>query len=303
MYVPAEMFLIPALVAIVMAALASYALRRARRPLAPGQPPLCGACGYSTQGLTTLTCPECGSDLRVVGIGAGVTRRMPRLIHFAACAIFLSFLMYPLQTTLTNLVMPMLLSPLEYSNDIRVTSRGDPSRSFAIRATGRGGATPVTIEMQLRGGGGGGGTQRFTLLYDPARAVDFGPRTVLDWMIASRSAAGPPLSDAIDPAVPMEAARVAGLARKGARYTRGREHADWAYGGSGGSRSSSGAGGVFASYTEDFAARPSRVTTIMVQVLRVLWGILWLALLIVLFRAIVLPRVSTAAFTPPPGRD
>lgn len=30
--------------------------------------PVCGQCGYSTHGLTTLICPECGSDLRVVGI-------------------------------------------------------------------------------------------------------------------------------------------------------------------------------------------------------------------------------------------
>lgn len=30
--------------------------------------PICGKCRYSTKGLTTLICPECGSDLRVVGI-------------------------------------------------------------------------------------------------------------------------------------------------------------------------------------------------------------------------------------------
>lgn len=28
----------------------------------------CGKCGYSARGLTTFTCPECGSDLREVGI-------------------------------------------------------------------------------------------------------------------------------------------------------------------------------------------------------------------------------------------
>jgi hypothetical protein len=30
--------------------------------------PSCGRCGYSVAGLTMMTCPECGSDLRVVGI-------------------------------------------------------------------------------------------------------------------------------------------------------------------------------------------------------------------------------------------
>ena len=29
---------------------------------------VCGQCGYSVTGLTTFTCPECGSDLREVGI-------------------------------------------------------------------------------------------------------------------------------------------------------------------------------------------------------------------------------------------
>ena len=33
--------------------------------------PRCGSCGYDTTGLTTLTCPECGADLRVAGITRG----------------------------------------------------------------------------------------------------------------------------------------------------------------------------------------------------------------------------------------
>ncbi len=31
----------------------------------------CGKCGYATHGLTSLDCPECGSDLREVGIVRG----------------------------------------------------------------------------------------------------------------------------------------------------------------------------------------------------------------------------------------
>lgn len=30
--------------------------------------PSCGQCGYAVRGLTTFTCPECGADLREVGI-------------------------------------------------------------------------------------------------------------------------------------------------------------------------------------------------------------------------------------------
>jgi hypothetical protein len=38
---------------------------------APMLPPACGSCGYDTTGLTSLTCPECGADLRVTGITRG----------------------------------------------------------------------------------------------------------------------------------------------------------------------------------------------------------------------------------------
>jgi hypothetical protein len=298
-YFPAEMFVMPALVALVAAALAGRALRRGGRPLAPGRAPCCGACGYDTRGLTKLTCPECGNDLRIVGIGVGVTRRMPRLVHFAACAIFLSFLMFAWQSTLTNLVAPLVPAALRYSNDIRVTSRADPNRAFTIASAGpgRGSQPPVTIDMHLRvGGGGGWGTQPATLVYDPARDADFGPKTVLAWMTAAGLT--------VDPAATKEAARVAGLARKVARYTRGRAHADWAYGGSGGSRSNSGGtAGIFASFTENYATRPSSLSLAASQGLRVLWAMLWIALLIVLFRAIVAPRVPSATFTPPPARE
>jgi rRNA maturation endonuclease Nob1 len=33
----------------------------------------CGKCGYIVKGLPTLTCPECGSDLRAVGISVGAS--------------------------------------------------------------------------------------------------------------------------------------------------------------------------------------------------------------------------------------
>ena len=31
----------------------------------------CGKCGYSVKGLESMTCPECGADLREVGIKRG----------------------------------------------------------------------------------------------------------------------------------------------------------------------------------------------------------------------------------------
>lgn len=40
-----------------------YATRRTPRPY-----PVCGHCEYPVQGTPTFICPECGSDLREVGI-------------------------------------------------------------------------------------------------------------------------------------------------------------------------------------------------------------------------------------------
>jgi len=38
--------------------------------------PRCGHCGYDVRGLPSPVCPECGSDLRIVGVGR---RRPPPL--------------------------------------------------------------------------------------------------------------------------------------------------------------------------------------------------------------------------------
>ena len=35
----------------------------------------CGRCGYGVTGLTSMQCPECGADLRVVGIDKGNAQR------------------------------------------------------------------------------------------------------------------------------------------------------------------------------------------------------------------------------------
>lgn len=36
--------------------------------------PSCGNCGYPAKGISTLNCPECGADLREVGIVTGMRR-------------------------------------------------------------------------------------------------------------------------------------------------------------------------------------------------------------------------------------
>jgi len=63
-------FALPLLVVLLIAG-GAIAWRRRRARRAPGDLPTCGHCGYAVTGLTTFTCPECGSDLREVGIVRG----------------------------------------------------------------------------------------------------------------------------------------------------------------------------------------------------------------------------------------
>lgn len=48
--------------------LAIVAATRSGRPIIRSGETVCGQCGYNVRGLSTFTCPECGSDLREVGI-------------------------------------------------------------------------------------------------------------------------------------------------------------------------------------------------------------------------------------------
>jgi hypothetical protein len=52
----------------------------------------CGACGYPVRGLSQLNCPECGADLRMVGInrqGDPRTKAVGRTLVFASIGILL----------------------------------------------------------------------------------------------------------------------------------------------------------------------------------------------------------------------
>ena len=67
-----------------VAAVAVVRLRRAGSSSA-GEPGLsrCGSCGYPAEGVGSFECPECGSDLRRVGIlppGVRVRSRLPGLV-------------------------------------------------------------------------------------------------------------------------------------------------------------------------------------------------------------------------------
>jgi hypothetical protein len=238
--------------------------------------PVCGACSYSTLGLASLTCPECGGDLRAVGIITPRTPR-PRLGFGAACVAFtaaLAAIAAPLSGVLVSLLPPRV----QFARTC--TLSGPPSRAYAAvtvraAASGWGGlrSTPA-VEMALVPGplvatrpatmstpsplhlaGGNSGDRPV-----PAR-----PDAVLDWL---RSAG----IDTGDPRVAAEAWRVAAAAREVGRPPWVRA---WQRGGWGRSGSGMDPMGVFASvtFTESGSVNPPAWAT---AVILGTWGPLWL---------------------------
>ena len=67
---------------------------RWRKKPTPTPESSCGRCGYSVTGLAAMTCPECGSDLREVGIKTNASTKcpVPTLWRRLGAAAFLFFL-------------------------------------------------------------------------------------------------------------------------------------------------------------------------------------------------------------------
>jgi hypothetical protein len=198
--------------------------------------PVCAACGYSAVGLTTMTCPECGSDLRAVGILAPGMDQRPHqwLARIMVFTVLLGFLAIVVTPTLFA-VMPLRRS---YSKQLLLTS--PISRAYRevvldTRAATWGTApqTPLPVQIEIISNVPttasaapatfmpprmlvlANGTYEYTTPGKPTvvRPKGFGAQAVLDWL----SAAG---VDTTHPSVPKEAARIAGEARLLARSAR-----------------------------------------------------------------------------------
>src|SRR5437868_12809630 len=78
-----ELLILGAVFVVALAG-AAYARRRRREV---STEPVCAGCGYAVRGLPTFICPECGSDLREVGIlTPGMRYRTWRAVQSAARA-------------------------------------------------------------------------------------------------------------------------------------------------------------------------------------------------------------------------
>jgi len=123
--------LVGLLLAVVI--LGVYVLRR-RRPA--GAEPVCGRCGYNVRGLPTFTCPECGSDLREVGIR---TAGQPRALGpWARVALWTLILPVPATIVSFGLLITVIPTVHDRSDTLDLDTAGSPSGlSLQLQAQGR----------------------------------------------------------------------------------------------------------------------------------------------------------------------
>ena len=162
--------------------------------------PSCGRCGYSVRGLASFNCPECGSDLREVGI---VTPAMGRgagpLVWAALWTLFLPWPAMALSVLLTSTVLPRgVVTDMRRTIFVQAPYL---NRTIQARMTGRGvrfgqqaAAQPVPVtELTLDAGtGGGAGPMQVDLSTNAWRYRNakrqtvsngpFGPAAVLQWL-------------------------------------------------------------------------------------------------------------------------
>jgi hypothetical protein len=189
--------------------------------------PACGRCGYNTTGLASLRCPECGSDLRAVGIVTPATP--PRRVYFATAAPLFSALWFfsaLLASSVVERVVPAprrctVLTGLDqphsgayagvdvYANGM---AWGDerPAMSVGLSLRSRPGA-------QLRGIGAlkvdpeaGSYSYLDTTPKNVSAASGFSGEVVKQWLAAAGV-------DTSDPRVRAEANRIAAAARRAGR--------------------------------------------------------------------------------------
>lgn len=162
------LFLIPmALVLGCLVGLTYLWVRVLRNP--GGGEPSCGSCGYAVQGLSALTCPECGSDFRRVGIdtprqrgsvGPGVFSTLWTLMlpMPALAAIGLTMVFGPKQQSTSETVTLTPEAPSGYA-DIRITSG-----SYAAPPWGSQSSLPeLNLAMQVSGTSAGWATMSVDL--------------------------------------------------------------------------------------------------------------------------------------------
>jgi len=186
------------LAGLVLLAITWWKRGRGRGPVAE---PSCGKCGYAVRGLTSLNCPECGSDLREVGIvtphtarGAGPvvwavvwTVSLPWPAMGISALLAATALPRRVETNMRRVIFvqaPYLNAIIEANMTGRATRYGQsgpprpvPVTELTLRLQTGQGAGPLTVDLAS-------GASRYT---DAAgrtatRPGPFDPAAVLAWL-------------------------------------------------------------------------------------------------------------------------
>ena len=135
------LFLLLLLLAGSLVFVALWRQHRARK----SNEPICGECGYPVKGLPSFTCPECGFDLRDVGI---VTPQMPvPLSPFAKTIILTLFLPIPAYVA-THTVKEIVPRVSTQRKRVNLTDpRSGAYSSLKITVHSRGRQTPYRVQQ------------------------------------------------------------------------------------------------------------------------------------------------------------
>ena len=111
----------------------------------------CGCCGYSTTGLESFICPECGSDLRIAGIVPSADRWS--LARRLLPGIYFTLVMALVTAMLVSFVDQVLPAEKRYANTIKLTSASAAKSQFTFNATKRtwsSDTSPMPVTIQYR---------------------------------------------------------------------------------------------------------------------------------------------------------
>lgn len=122
------------LVLIFFSAMIYLIFRKKRNPSGS----VCGGCNYAVDGLTTFICPECGGDLRNVGI---ITPNQSRpLPGWLKCVFWTAAL--PIPAVIVSALITLLIGPAVFFRSATWTMEQPASGTFAsVQITGSGKTT------------------------------------------------------------------------------------------------------------------------------------------------------------------
>lgn len=115
------LFVLILMIAMVAVIVVISAVARRKRVSAPS----CGSCGYAVEGLESLRCPECGSDLRQVGI---LTSRQAGSVPRPVWAVLYTILL-PVPALILTAILAAAL-PVNYASTTTLTLMSPPSRAY-----------------------------------------------------------------------------------------------------------------------------------------------------------------------------